>query len=39
MLAWFYISLSYEIDALDLDLKDGFVGWELENYPPSEQQA
>ena len=36
MLAGFYVSLSYEIEALDLDLKDGFVGWEAENYSTSD---
>lgn len=34
MLAGFYVSLSHQIEALDLALKDGFVGWELENYEP-----
>ena len=32
MLAGFYVSLSYQIEAIDLRLKDEFVGWELENY-------
>lgn len=33
MLAGFYVSLSHEIEALDLELAEPFVGWELENYP------
>lgn len=32
MLSGFYVSLVHEIRALNIELEDEFVGWELENY-------
>jgi alkylhydroperoxidase family enzyme len=33
ILAGYYVSLVHVLRALDIELEDEFVGWELENYP------